>query len=582
MASGDQNTSTQNRERIGTTTVLRAAALRMRCAAVALVTADGGVRRLWARSDSAKVFAESQLKALKGRIIEQAIERRTRVLSNRVRREKQGEIVAKILAVPIIARAKRPVGALVGIKRPTDPDFDSAYVQEAMSSARMLSKRMISDRDSATGLLTWSGFTRRADRVLNAVKPTDGVAVLYGNIDRLHIVNNTSGMKTGDRVIAHAALVIRRCLTPVRSVACRLSGDRFVVLLPLHDVDAARTLAEKIRATFEVESRRIFGSGQTVSVSWGVVASEAGALRIETAIADAELACRAAKDRGRNRIEVFERSDVSMLRRHDDLDAVRLLRDALHSDRIVVYAQPIVPLQNLKLPTSYELLIRLLDNRGNIVEPAAFMSAAQRYQLLPDLDRAMASHAFRQLRAATPDGGRLPFSFGLNLSGPTISAAGFDEWLLGELERNTIPPNQLTIEITEAAAAANLAALQQFMSRMSREGVKFALDDFGTGVNSLSQLKDLSVSTIKLDGSYVRDVETNTRSEALVRAIVQLADSMSILTVAEYVDSVALRGRIAKLGVQFGQGYAIGRAEPLADLFASDRGISLPAIPKTA
>ena len=582
MASGDQTPTPDARGRHGTTAVLRSAAMRMRCAAVALVTADGGVRRLWARSDSAKSFAETQLKALKGRIIEQAIERRTRVLSNRVRSAKQGDVVAKILAVPITARAKRPVGALVAIKRPTDPDFDSAYVQEALSSARALAKRMISDRDPLTGLVTWTGFTRRAERVMSAVKAADGIALLYGNIDRLHLVNNTSGMTSGDRVIAHSALVIRRCLAPVRAVACRLSGDRFLVLLPLHDVDGARALAEKIRATFDVESRRVFGSGQNVSISWGVVASEAGAFRLDQAIADAELACRAAKDRGRNRIEVFERSDVSMLRRHDDLDAVRLLRDALHSDRIVVYAQPIVPLQNDKLPTSYELLIRLLDNRGNIVEPAAFMSAAQRYQLLPDLDRAMASHAFRQLREATPDGERLPFSFALNLSGPTISAAGFDVWLLGELKQHAIPADQLTIEITEAAAAANLAALQQFMSRMSREGVKFALDDFGTGVNSLSQLKDLSVSKIKLDGSYVRDVETNSRSEALVRAIVQLADSMSILTIAEYVDSVALRTRIAKLGVQFAQGYAVGRAEPLSDLFTSQSAVSLPAIPQSA
>ena len=556
--------------------------MRMRCAAVALVTADGGVRRLWARSDSAKAFAEEQLRALKGRIIEQAIERRTRVLSNRVRSAKQGEIIAKILAVPVTARAKRPVGALVAIKRPTDPDFDSGYVQEALSSARTLSKRMVSDRDPLTGLVMWNGFTRRAERVMSAIKATDGIAVLYGNIDRLHLVNNTSGMTSGDRVIAHAALVIRRCLAPVRSVACRLSGDRFLVLLPLHDIDGARALAEKIRSTFDGESRRVFGSGQNVSISWGVVASEAGAFRIDQAIADAELACRAAKDRGRNRIEVFERSDVSMLRRHDDLDAVRLLRDALHSDRIVVYAQPIVPLQNDKLPTSYELLIRLLDNRGNIVEPAAFMSAAQRYQLLPDLDRAMASHAFRQLRAATPGGERLPFSFALNLSGPTIGAPGFADWLLGELQQYAIPADQLTIEITEAAAAANLEGLQQFIARMSREGVKFALDDFGTGVNSLSQLKDLSVAKIKLDGSYVRDVETNSRSEALVRAIVQLADSMSILTIAEYVDSVALRTRIAKLGVQFAQGYAVGRAEPLSDLFASQSAVSLPAIPQTA
>ena len=243
------------------------------------------------------------------------------------------------------------------------------------------------------------------------------------------------------------------------------------------------------------------------------------------------------------------------------------MREALRLQRIVVFAQPITPLINRNLPTTYELLVRIIDAKGKIVEAADFMSAATRYQILPEIDRAVCERAFEQLSRNTGADG--PLRVSINLSGPTLSDPEFLEWLLSAMAKYRIDGASLVFEITEAAAAANLQQVQEFIRRLTTHGVRFALDDFGTGVSSLAYLKNLDINTIKLDGSYVRDVLTNPRSQALVRAIVQLAEAMGITTVAEYVESNSVRDRLAALGIQFGQGFALGRPGPLDDVLAA-------------
>jgi len=296
-----------------------------------------------------------------------------------------------------------------------------------------------------------------------------------------------------------------------------------------------------------------------------VVCTAASDLHLDHRIAEAEIACKTAKDRGRGRVEVYQDTDQSMVRRHDEIGLIGSVRQALRERRIVVFAQPITPLINHNLPVTYELLVRIIDRKGNLVEAADFMSAATRYQILPEIDRAVCERAFEQISK----GGTGALRVSINLSGPTLSDPEFLEWLLSAMGRYGIDGTSLVFEITEAAAAANLAQVQQFIRRMTSHGVRFALDDFGTGVSSLAYLKNLEISTIKLDGSYVRDVLTNTRSQALVRAIVQLADAMGITTVAEFVESNGVRDRLAALGIQFGQGFALGRPGPFDDVIAA-------------
>ena len=569
MASKPSSLESTDNQSSRTEVLLRERGQRLGCAALALLTSVGSIHRIWSRSRTSLDFANRQFKSLAGLLIERCIGQSETIVSNRVRPTAEGAVVAQLIAVPVAAGAQRPAGMLAALWRPNDPSFNKNAVQSLRRLATALAQRIPPQKDATTGLLTWQGFCSRMDRIVAARDADTSIAVLYGNIDQLHVFNNARGMSAGDQAIVYAALVIRRVVSSTSHVSCRLSGDRFVIALPECSVEAARALADRIRTTFESEAQRRFGAGASLSISFGVVTSRNDHRDFDRALTDAELACRAAKDRGRNRVETFESNDLSMIRRHDDIDAMRLLRNALDSDQLAIFAQPIMPLLNLELPTSYEFLVRIAKEDGGIAEPAEFMSAAARYQMLPMLDRAVIHKAFTQLRAAVPDAERMPFNFAINLAATTLAAPGFDEWLVEHMQRHAIPGNQLTIEITESNAISSLEQLQATIAKLARVGVRFAIDDFGTGINSLSHIKALDVGTIKLDGSYVRDVANNARSQALVRAIVQLADNMGIVTIAEYVDSVALRTRLVDLGVHFAQGFAVGRPEPLADVLAA-------------
>jgi EAL domain-containing protein (putative c-di-GMP-specific phosphodiesterase class I) len=361
-------------------------------------------------------------------------------------------------------------------------------------------------------------------------------------------------------VIARCGAAIRRALVGADSFACRLSGDRFTVFLPHMNLAQARLLADRICKEVTTGPAPKKETNHPVSMSWGVVSTSATDLHLDHRIAEAEIACKTAKDRGRGRVEVYQDTDQSMIRRHDEIGLIGSVREALRLERIVVYAQPITPLINHNLPITYELLVRIVDAKGNIVEAAEFMSAATRYQILPEIDRAVCERAFEQLSKNTSSSG--PLHVSINLSGPTLSDPDFLEWLLASMAKYGIDGTCLVFEITEAAAAANLQQVQQFIRRLTSHGVRFALDDFGTGVSSLAYLKNLEINTIKLDGSYVVDVLTNPRSQALVpRDRAASLNAMGITPVAEFVESNTCATGWRRSVSSLARGYALGRPD---------------------
>jgi diguanylate cyclase (GGDEF)-like protein len=548
-----------------TESVLRAVCLRLGCTAATAVFPREETRSVWGRSEEDLAFARGQLSIVGDELARRAIESKKPVVTNKLKHTSGGQIACKLIAVPLIARGG-PAGALIVFSRPEEPSFDEIDVRRLMRFARLLARNATQDLDSLTGLLSWDGFKTRVEAWHRNAAPGAMVSMLYGDIDRLHVINDLVGFSEGDRVIARCGVAIRRSLVGAESFACRLSGDRYTVFLPHMSLSQARQLAETICREVMTGLSSQKEPNHPASMSWGAVSTSASDLHLDHRIAEAEIACKTAKDRGRGRAEVYQDTDQSMVRRHDEIGLIGSVRDALREQRIVVFAQPITPLINHALPTTYELLVRIIDCKGNIVEAADFMSAATRYQILPEIDRAVCERAFQQL---SKNGGSSPLRVSINLSGPTLSDPEFLEWLLSAMAKYGIDGTSLSFEITEAAAAANLAHVQQFIRRLASHGVRFALDDFGTGVSSLAYLKNLEISTIKLDGSYVRDVLTNTRSQALVRAIVQLAEAMGITTVAEFVESNGVRDRLAALGIQFGQGYALGRPGPLDDVLAA-------------
>src|SRR5690606_4221723 len=241
-----------------------------------------------------------------------------------------------------------------------------------------------------------------------------------------------------------------------------------------------------------------------------------------------EVACKAAKERGRNRVEIYHVSDTSIIRRRDDIAIVGRLRSALEQGRYQIFGQPIASLLTPDSVHRYEMLLRIVDEKGRLVLPANFMSSASRYQLLPQIDRCVISDVLKHLRAASARPGYKPLHVSINLAGSTISDNGFLDWLQMQLDESGIDAATLTFELTETAAIGNMEHARTLMSTLGARGCRFALDDFGTGLSSLTHLKNLQFSSLKIDGSFIRDLMHNERSQSLVRAVTQLASAMGM------------------------------------------------------
>jgi diguanylate cyclase (GGDEF)-like protein len=419
--------------------------------------------------------------------------------------------------------------------------------------------------DTSTGLMTRQAFERQAAALLGSTEPADSHIILYLDIDRLHVINETFGMHVGDDVIVNVAECMAKSL-PAGALSARISGDRLAALIPNSSMEKAADVAEKIRAAAAAIVPRAGQGSFEVSVCLGVAPIIRSDNQLAHALATAEIACKAAKDRGRNRVEMFQDSDQSIIRRHTDILVIGKLREALGNDSFRLDAQPILPLRGNYGRPRFEVLIRMLGDRGEIIPPGKFLSAAERYQLMPTVDRWVVHRACELLGEHSASVGEEIARFAINLSGQSLQDESFLDYVIGQIKDSSLPPGVLCFELTETATIGNLAKAQNFMRSLQDLGCQFALDDFGTGVSSLAYLKDLSVNYLKIDGSFVRDAIVNARSESMIKAIAQLAKVMCMETIAEYVETDLLRARMADLGVDYGQGFAMGKAQPLPDL----------------
>jgi Amt family ammonium transporter len=460
------------------------------------------------------------------------------------------------------------MGVLALFNPPSAQDFDLHQTRIAEVLAKRATSIIQAQYDSSTGLMTRQAFERQASALLgSSVKSPSTHTILYLDIDRLHVINETFGMHVGDDVIVSVAECMARSL-PAGALSARISGDRLAALIPDSQLDAAAVVAEKIRAAAAAIVPRAGQGSFEVSVCIGVAPIGRSDNPLAHALATAEIACKAAKDRGRDRVEMFQDSDQSIIRRHTDILVIGKLRDALDSDSFRLDAQPILPLRANYGRPRFELLIRMLGDRGEIIPPSKFLSAAERYQLMPTVDRWVVRRACELLGEHSASVGEDIARFAINLSGQSLQDESFLGFVIDQIKASRLPPGVLCFELTETATIGNMAKAQNFMRSLQDLGCQFALDDFGTGVSSLAYLKDLSVNYLKIDGSFVRDAITNSRSESMIKAIAQLAKVMCMETIAEYVETDVLRARMADLGVDYGQGFAMGKAQPLEDLLA--------------
>ncbi|MEO8224589.1 MAG: EAL domain-containing protein [Gammaproteobacteria bacterium] len=465
----------------------------------------------------------------------------------------------------ILGADGRSVGVLVLAGWP-DTDFS---VRRRSRVGRYLATHIESvlarSYDGLTGLAAWSAFEKQMLAAL-AVGGEESTAFMYFDIDRLHVANDTLGRDAGDKVLQQFAAILREELAshPVT----RISGDHFAAMLADTTLAAARQTAERIAARF---GSLEFGQGDrtyrtSVSIGIGNSAPVDGGEDAEAgALATAQVACGAAKDRGRGRVEVYEPADQSIIRRVDDIQLVGYIRNCIDRGRLALLGQPIVPLKNAADDSRYfEVLVRLLDSDDKLVSPSEFISAAERYQLMEDLDRWVVANTLALLGSASVQLASGKARFAINLSGQSLGSESFLGFVQQQLAASRVPADMICFEITETVAIANLQRAQNFMHTLRKTGCRFSLDDFGTGLSSFAYLKLFPVDTLKIDGSFIRDLPTNVVSQSVVAAIAEVARVMQLETVAEFVQDEAALALLGKLGVTWAQGYLLGEPVPLA------------------
>jgi len=478
----------------------------------------------------------------------------------------------RALATSVRNPSGRAGGVLALFRTHAASEFRPREAQLTELLARRAAAIIDASYDTLTGLLTREAFDQRARALIE--RRVEGRKAqwtgLYIDADRMHVINDSCGMLVGDKLLARLGELVRARLVP-GALASRTSGDRISILLPTEAEDAV-TFAEALRAGVEKFTASHLGAAAdvsvTASISIGVAAIGEAHLDFAHAFAAAEAACKAAKDRGRNRVELYQSSDVSIIRRYQDVNIAPSLHAAISENRLRLDAQLIAPLRDPTAGPHFELLLRLIEDNGEVVGPGRFLSAAVRYQMMPAVDRWVVQEAVRVLQPHAALLARRPVAFTINLSGQSLGEEGFDDYVLDMIKGSGVNPKVFCFELTESAAIANLAKAEVMMKRLRDLGCSIALDDFGTGLSSLAYLRALPIDMLKIDGSFVRDVLKDPRAESMVHSIAQLARSMNLTTVAEFVETDEIRVHVATLGVDYGQGFAIARPAPLMNTIA--------------
>jgi len=408
--------------------------------------------------------------------------------------------------------------------------------------------------DALTGLINRYELERYITGLFQGLGRTH--VLLHLDLDQFKIINDTCGHIAGDELLRQ---VTKKISATIRSndVLARLDGDEFAVLLPGCSLEQGQQVAEKIRLAISQFVFEWQGKVFNNSISLGLVNfSDTVHSNMDVMMA-AETACYIAKDLGRNRSYVYREDDRDVLLRHGELAWIERIHRALREDRLRLYRQEIVLVSGeAEANRHYELLIRMLDEQNNVIGPAAFIPAAERYSLMPMLDRWVVLTAFAAYRKENHE------IWSINLSGSSISDEQFLAFLKDQFKQFDVPPQAICFEITETAVITNLSSATYFIRELRALGCSFSLDDFGSGMSSFGYLKYLPVDYLKIDGGFVKDMEHDPIDCAMVEAINKIGQVMGLKTIAEFVENDAIRKQLHEMGVNYAQGYGIHKPEP--------------------
>ncbi|MGV8922866.1 MAG: bifunctional diguanylate cyclase/phosphodiesterase [Thermomonas sp.] len=409
--------------------------------------------------------------------------------------------------------------------------------------------------DSLTKLYNRREFETRAQRMLEGPGSHEG-ALLFIDLDQFKLINDTSGHRAGDELLVQLSSVMREKLRP-NDVLGRLGGDEFGVLLAgASTVESSMHAAERLRRaiegfTFSWEQRTYM-----ISASIGLVLLSSAA-SLKELFAHADSACYLAKEAGRNRIHVYAEDDAAITGRIGEMEWAGRIRDALRDKRMLLDYQELHSLRPLiETGASVELLLRLRSEDGSVVLPGAFLPAAERYGLMPLIDRWVVETALANIDRIHPDGKRLA-TCAINLSGASLEDDGLFERVKQLVNLHRIDPGRVMFEITETVAVRNFAASSALIARLRALGCRVALDDFGAGMSSFGYLKNLELDVVKIDGSFVQSMATDRMSRSIVKAVAEIGHEQGLEVVAEWVSSVDMLEILAGMNIDYAQGFAL-------------------------
>jgi len=435
-----------------------------------------------------------------------------------------------------------------------------------VSSVRRLAERLEfqSKHDSLTGLANRKEFTALLNEVyLKKVKTGVPCAMLYLDLDQFKLVNDTCGHLAGDELLRQAADLLRQLRDQNVTSVARLGGDEFAVVFencaPEQALERAWTVKHKLNSHEFVWQNTAF----KIKASMGLVTLDRSFDDVKGILAAADDACYLAKEEGGNRIKQYSGDEDAFLKRRGEMTWIARLNKALEKDRFVLYRQSIEPLAPTSgLRPKIEVLLRLLDDKDNLVQPADFIPAAERYNLMPQIDRWVIKTAvarWKDFAASRPDRPMMC----LNLSGESIADINLVSFIKHEFKRHGADPRDFCFEITETSTIANLGRAVALIQDLKAVGSSFALDDFGSGLSSFAYLRNLPVDYLKIDGTFVKNIDTDPVNFAMVEGIQKISRVMGLKTIAEFAATEGVLATLRTIGIDYAQGYALSRPEPL-------------------
>jgi diguanylate cyclase (GGDEF)-like protein/PAS domain S-box-containing protein len=439
-----------------------------------------------------------------------------------------------------------------------------ALVFHDVSESRELNRRLSyhASHDILTGLVNRREFENRLDRAVKSARARESAyALLYLDLDRFKIINDTCGHQAGDILLGQLGALLKSRVR-WRDCLSRLGGDEFGVLLESCSLDEAMrsadglvTAIDEFKFTWEDRSFKL-------TASIGVVPITTDNDDVATILNAADAACQAAKEGGRNRVHSFESNDIELMRRRREIQWAARINTALEENRFELFRQTILPLQETKRGEHYELLLRMRDESGSLVAPDLFISAAERYGIMPNVDRWVVENALRWLVSEADERERLTMC-SINLSGQSLADDKFLPFVIEQFHHSGIDATQICFEITETSAIASYAQASRFINALKELGCMFALDDFGTGLSSFGYLKHFPVDYLKIDGSFVKEMLHDPIDREMVRSINEIGHLTNKKTIAEFAENEEIITMLKGMGVDYAQGYGVSKPEPI-------------------